>query len=118
MTLDELDPVWPLWLVVLRLLDAHPEGVSVTRVASLVNRVTDGRYARPASVATMLRRLRDAGVVSARNEETGRRIPAKVHTLTLDGANLLKLGETRVVQMLSSTARADTKRRTKHVTQS
>lgn len=90
MTLDELEPVCPLWLVVLLVVrDAGPAGLSVTRTAANVNVRSGGRYGRAQSVADMLRRFRDAGVVEAREETSGGRLPAKMHTLTEYGVLLI-----------------------------
>jgi DNA-binding PadR family transcriptional regulator len=97
-----LEPPWPLWLVVCRVLQDHSAGgVSVTRCAAEVQRITGGRYARTASVSKLLAGMRRAGLCRARMESHGDRIPSKMHTLTPAGVRLLREGVEQVDRLLS-----------------
>jgi DNA-binding transcriptional ArsR family regulator len=85
-----LEPPVALWIVLLCALEAKPEGVSVTQAWVDVAMLSNGRHSRKASVSKELATLRAAGLVTAREEETGRRLPAKLHTLSEDGKAFLR----------------------------
>lgn len=101
-SLDDYAPPSSLWLTIAAVLARAPDGLSVTKCAADVSRLSQGRHVRASAVSATMRKMRDDGFLKARAVGTGR-MPALVHTLTPVGRELFFEAREQVLALLDTT---------------
>lgn len=88
--LDDYDPTVPHWLLICRVLERRPEGLSVTRISIEVVQLSGERFVRASSTSELLERMRADGIVIGEHVNRGRGLPEHRHRLSATGRDLYR----------------------------
>lgn len=97
--LDDYERPLPLWLMVCRVLEQHPGGLSVGQTHAALVLLDQERPPRRASISELLGRMREDGTCAMRPVRRGRQV-AHVHTLTTEGMELFDQARCDVARLL------------------